>query len=683
MMLSTINIPRTAPWLPPSILESPDQIRYKTRLPESVRKIFRKVKKRRPSVWCEHHRVVTMSSRPGRWKNNVTPYLAGVMDASFFVSVRQIAICAAPQTGKSEAVNNCIGVAIDQEPGPVIMVYPDEKTSDENCEDRIQPMIKKSPRLRTYMTGLADDMSLKHIKLIHLPIYFAWARSASSLANRPCKYAVNDEVDKYTNTVGKKETSAILLTKARLTTYAGQEKHWIISTPTIESGPIWKALKASQVVFDYYAKCPYCGKEHKMSFAQIKWDRKADPGTDGESHFEDPELIESEGMAWYECPFCQAEWNEHDRDTAVRNGRWLERKKKADGSPSPDMGLPLFEYLKTFRPGKIAFHIPSWLSTFVSFGKIAASFLRGKKDTDEFRDWHNKHLAEPWQLIVTSKNKEQILAARCELPAQTVPEAAVALTIGVDVQLRGFWFVVRAWAPDLTSWLIHYGFLATWEAVEKLIFESAYPVGNTGRSLPIFRAAVDTGGGKKDEDTTMTDETYFWLVKNNWRGGICLQGVKGSSHAMTNMLKLGGEILTTRNGKKLPAALRILSVDTARAKDQYHKRLQWAIDEETRDLPGAAFLNADAGTDYVAQILAEQKKINADTGHEEWVNVHKRPNHLLDAEILAAVCVEMQFPGTGLRLIAEYQKLQAAKPSGGNVEHRKQVARSSWMSRGR
>ena len=131
-MLTTINILRTAPWLPPSILETPGQVRYKTRLPESVRKIFRKVKKRRPSVWCEHNRVVTMSSRPGRWKNNVTPYLAGVMDASFFPSVRQITICAAPQTGKSEAVNNCIGVAIDQEPGPVIMVYPDEKTSDEN-----------------------------------------------------------------------------------------------------------------------------------------------------------------------------------------------------------------------------------------------------------------------------------------------------------------------------------------------------------------------------------------------------------------------------------------------------------------------------------------------------------------------------------------------------------------------
>jgi len=45
-----------------------------------------------------------------------------------------------------------------------------------------------------------------------------------------------------------------------------------------------------------------------------------------------------------------------------------------------------------------------------------------------------------------------------------------------------------------------------------------------------------------------------------------------------------------------------------------------------------------------------------DKGHEEWVNPHQRPNHLLDAEILAAACVEMEFPGGGLRLLAGYLK---------------------------
>ena len=77
-------------------------------------------------------------------------------------------------------------------------------------------MIKSSPRLRAYMTGLADDMSKQpHQPDPHADL-FGWARSASSMANKPCRYAMNDEVDKYTD--GKRETCAILQTKNRLAT---------------------------------------------------------------------------------------------------------------------------------------------------------------------------------------------------------------------------------------------------------------------------------------------------------------------------------------------------------------------------------------------------------------------------------------------------------------------------------
>jgi phage terminase large subunit GpA-like protein len=191
----------------------------------------------------------------------------------------------------------------------------------------------------------------------------------------------------------------------------------------------------------------------------------------------------------------------------------------------------------------------------------------------------------------------------------------------------------------------------TEEEMENVLYESSYPVGETGRTLRIWRAVPDTGGGEKYEDMTMTEETYFWILKNRGRGGVALWGTKGSSRALPGMLNLGPAIMSTPSGKKLPGALRILSVDTEKAKDQFHYRLQMAANPETRNLPGASFLHAGAGLDYVEQILAEQKQLN-EKGHEEWVNVHHRPNHLLDAEILAAACVEMEFPGGGLRLLA-------------------------------
>lgn len=644
----SVHINRSCPWLPASIREASGRVRLKVVFSEPEKKVFRKHKRIPVSRWAERYRYVTMSVLPGKWKNEVTPYLAGIMDASWFPTVQTTILCKSPQVGGTETILNCLGYAIDRDPGPAMCIYPDELTGKENSQDRIQPMIKGSPQLRGYLTGVDDDSSSLRINLQHMPIYIAWVRSAARLANKPIRFLFFDEVDKYVETAGKKEADPISLAKARTTTYRFNRKIWMISTPTTETGNISKAMRdEAQLVFDFWVRCPACGADQKMEFKQIKWPRASEPGPDGKLHSEDPAVIEGEKLAWYECPNCLAAWNDYERDAAVRDGGWRDRAS----------GLKLFEILRQRRPMRIGFHLPSWLSPFVSLSEIAAAFLRGLTDVNKFKDFYNKHLAEPWKLTVISGSEETILAARCALPAQTAPEETLLLTCGVDVQKNGFWFVVKAWAATGTSWTIHYGFLATWAELEKLIFETVYPVADTGRSARIFRACVDTGGGEKFEDMTMTDETYLWVLKHRGRGGVALWGTKGASSAMPGMLKLGAEVLMTSRGKKLPAGLRVLSVDTTKAKDQFHYRLQLAASPETRELPGATFLHAGAGSDYAAQILAEEKQRN-EKGHEEWVNVHQRPNHLLDAEVLAAACVEMEFPGGGLRLIADAMKAQ-------------------------
>lgn len=659
MNLTTINIPRSAPWLPPSLIGRPEAIRHRFVITDAEKRIFRKHKKIPPSQWAEMYRYVTMSVLPGRWKNDVTPYLSGIMDASFFPSVQTIILCKAPQVGGSESVNNCIGYAIDRDPGPVMVIYPDELTARENNQDRIQPMIKSSPRLRSYMTGSDDDAGMLRINLSHMPIYMAWARSAARLANKPIRYVIFDETDKYPETAGKRETDPISLGEARTITFRHNKKIWKISTPTIETGQIWTALtKEAQVIFDFHVDCPYCGHHHRMKFngkgadgenAYIMWPHQEEPGPDGKRHSLPAETIESEKLAWYECPQCHAHWTDYDRDRAIRHGKWRDRIDS----------IEVMEYLRARRPLKIGFHVPSWISPFVSFSTIAAAWLNAQGDNNKKKDFYNKHAAEPWKITVISKNESAILAARVpDLAPQTVPETAIALTLGVDVQLHGFWYVVRAWSAMMTSWNIHYGFLQTWEDVERLIFETTYTQAVTGMTYRIWRACIDTGGGKKFEDMTMTAETYFWLVKNLGRGGVALWGTKGSNNPLPTMLALGNPILSTPDGKKLSKALRLIIVDTDKAKDQYHYRLDQAANPETRDLPGSAFLHSATGSDYAAQILAEEKQVN-DKGAEEWVNIHQRPNHLLDADILAGACVEMEFPGGGLRLIAEQMRLQA------------------------
>jgi len=276
----------------------------------------------------------------------VTPYLAGIMDASFYPSVQTIILCKAPQVGGSESVNNCIGYIIDRDPGPVLVIYPDELTAKENSRDRIQPMIKASPRLRQYMTSVEDDTSILRINLTHMPIYMAWARSAARLANKPIRYVIFDEVDKYVDTAGKHEADPISLGEARTITYRHNRKIWKISTPTVDTGNIWRALTTeAQVIFDYHVTCPFCGHHHKMDFNHIKWAHKTEPDMDGKCHSEDPALIEADKLAWYECPGCEGRWTDYDRDRAVRAGVWRDRQDHLD----------VHEYIRIKKPLKSDF----------------------------------------------------------------------------------------------------------------------------------------------------------------------------------------------------------------------------------------------------------------------------------------------------------------------------------------
>ena len=210
-------------WLPPAVARA--AAAYLRKLGGRICIHFSKgekkvLRRRRPipvSQWAERHRVVEMSSIPGRWKNIFTPYLVGIMDAAGTPGVETVIICKSPQTGGSESGHNLVGWCIDRSPGPVMYVFPDEITARENAKDRIIPMIETSPRLREYMTGYGDDASSLRINLAHMPIYLGWSGSVSRLGNKPIRTLILDELDKYKNP--KNEASSESLAEKRTTTW--------------------------------------------------------------------------------------------------------------------------------------------------------------------------------------------------------------------------------------------------------------------------------------------------------------------------------------------------------------------------------------------------------------------------------------------------------------------------------
>lgn len=578
------------------------------------------------SQWAERYRIVTEGQSLGPWTNSYAPYLVGPMDTWCQPHVRKVILRFAPQTGKTQIALNCLGYVIDQDPGPAMYIMPTESKSKDFGSGKLADLVRKTPRLAALISPYTNDTTTLQIRFIHgMRLMVAWSNSPAALSSESIEYLFFDETDKYEEFSGR-ESDPITLGEVRTTAFPHTKKIMYFSTPVSETGIISRAVdNEADVVMDYFVRCPICTHMQTMIFENIRWP----------DNIRDPRTMERHRYARYECESCKFRWDDYQRNHAVSGGEW--RARLTEGEPIT-------------RPIAVAFHLPAWYSRNTSLSDSAAAFLRGLHDLSKKMAFVTQHKAEPWKLVIQTSSEVEILKARTELPPQTLPDDAIAVTMGVDVQKYGFWFVVRAWARDYTSWLIHYGELATWEEVEDMIFSRSYPrVSDPTKGLSIWRTAIDTGGTDTGLGLSMTESAYWWLVKNVPKARVSgrgIYGTKGSSHSIPGIFKTGEELLKAPSGKKLPVWLRLILIDTHMMKDLYHYHLNQAANA---DLQGA-YLHAETGKDYVRQILAEEKRKNR-KGIEEWVRI-RQDNHLLDAEILALGLAHYQWPGGGVNLLS-------------------------------
>lgn len=462
-------------WLPESARRRLSGLRVVWTPPRAVRRYCAKARRVSPSEWSPKYRWVSDSSRPGQWRNDTNPYQVGIMDAIGTPGVERVSVIKVPQIGATECVHNCVGWKVDTDPAPVLYVYPDDAQCTKNSKKRIQAMFKDSKHLQRHLTGRDEDLTGKMIQLKPTTIYLASAQSPSQLANTPVCWVVFDEVDKYQDLVGS-ETSAIKLGEKRATTYPDDRKYIYLSSPTSERGPIWQQVRSAQVCMHYWVPCPHCGHSQAMSFSRIRWE--------GGSHA-DPNEIKGSNLAWYECPQCGSAWDDYDREQALAKGVWradsggwdVFADLDAKAARSGLFGKTLAEVLRDHLPHNISFHVPAWISTFISMGTIAAAFIETvqKEDPVEkiaaLRDFANGYEGVPWRENTQARPESGILALRDERPRGLVPGGGVvACLIGsVDTQDNGFFYEIRAqgYGWEQESWCVREGFLpADWRHVD-------------------------------------------------------------------------------------------------------------------------------------------------------------------------------------------------------------------------
>lgn len=594
------------------------------------------------SEWADKFRVVPpgTSPEPGPWRTSRTPYLKEPMDAATDRDTEFVVLEFSSQLGKSEMLLGVIGYFADQEPAPQLMLQPTVEMAEAFSKERIEPMFQHSPGLKGKLEegkegrGSAKKSSTT-IRMKHYPggyLALVGANSPAGLASRPIRVLLCDEVDRYGAT---KEGDPLKLAIQRTQNFANR-KIVLVSTPTIKGvSKIDEYFEKSDRRY-FYVKCPYCGHEHRLEWANVRWDK-------GEDGLGDPMTA-----AMY-CPSCGA-------------------KERGPYKPNPDMlasGRWIAENPEATTRG---YHCNALYSPWVNLHDLVREFLNCTESEDKhgLMEFVNLKLGEPWTL--RSKNAgewTQIYERREPYPESHLPDGVLLLTAGVDIQRDRVECTIYGWGRDWESWGIrHYVIPGRFEdsatqAQLDAILSTQYMHKSGVKIVPAV-AFIDSGDG------TVTNAVYRYTKSREMSRVFSIKGRAGMSLPLVARPTKAGPV---------GALLFVLGVDTGK---------QVVMDRLDVETPGPNFVHYDesesAGFDekFFQQLTAEALETQIEKGVKKlaWVKIRER-NEALDCFVYATAAAEVCTPNWDF-LEEMYGK--ASKPA--QQSQPQQRRRRGVMSRG-
>ncbi|MFR4440675.1 MAG: terminase gpA endonuclease subunit [Hungatella sp.] len=546
------------------------------------------------SQWAEKYRILDDSSNlSGRWSNDVTPYLVGIMDAFNNPYIREIYFCKSSQIGGTEALINILCYLIMEQPAPTMIVYPSDDLAKDISNDKLKPAFRLIPEVRSiFYENSSKELRLKFKTML---LYLRGAGSPAKLASKAIKYLFFDEIDKMGG-ASKKEASPFNLAMERTKTYKSQSKVYACSTPTLRTNYIWNLHDNADEVLHYFVPCPHCGEMIELVWKQVIFDK------DEEKKMSPYERAKT---AVYVCQECGCEILDSDKPKMLREGKWVPVKKRGIGQAK-----------------RVGFWINSLYSIFVTWADAAEEYLKSYEDPELLQNFVNSWLAEPWEDTKLKTTEDLVMERQTELPELVVPSWAKMLTGGVDVQENCLYYTIRAFGDFTTSQNVTHGQVLSFVDIERIMNSEFYT--EDGRAMIVNLALIDSG--------YEADATYDFCVNNSdWA-----LPVKGSSNSMQNRYKISK--VDKMSSKAY--GMQLVLVDGGKYKDSIAARMK----KENGTGSWMVYQGCDA--EYAKQVTAEHKvteRSNNGQMKTVWVQKHSHTdNHYLDCEVYAMAAAEMR-----------------------------------------
>ncbi len=533
------------------------------------------------SDWADRFRRLSpeASAEPGQWLTSRAEYQRGIMDAFADPAVDMVVVMTSAQVGKTEILNNCVAYHVSQDPSPMLVVQPTLDMAQTWSKDRLAPMLRDTPAL----AGLVSDPRARDSGNTTLHKIFpgghitaCGANSPSSLASRPVRIVLCDEVDRYPVSAGS-EGDPVSLARKRASTFWNR-RIGLFSTPTNKGNSRIEAAFEESDKRLYFVPCPHCKHEQSLKWSSVQWEQ------------DKPET------AQYACEECGSLWTDAERVRAIRHGKWS----------------PTSEFKRV-----AGFHLSGLYSPWTPLDVAVREFLEAKKQPATLRVWVNTYLGETWE-----EQGEQVddyaIAERREAFGETLPIEVVLLTAGVDVQDDRLEVEIVGWGRDDESWSIDYRTVygdpsspAVWQDMDSILSQQFE---REDDSILMVRAAcVDSGGHH-------TNSVYNYVRPREGKRIFAIKGVGGE-----------GKPLVGKPGRNNIGKIKLFPIGVDTAKDVLFSRMRI-----TEPGPGYMHFPLSRSDEYFRQLTAEKLVTRYHKGfaRREWVKIRPR-NEALDVRVYA------------------------------------------------
>ena len=518
----------------------------------------------------------------------------------------------ASQMFKTQTAINWMCAVAHQAPANILALEPSDGLA-KRLSARIAQAIRNSPTLRQVfaVAKSRDKRNTAQAKDFHgdSTLYINTAGAAANLAEISARYVFLDEVDRMATSVDG-EGDPVELAEARATQFDRNCKFFEVSSPTIKGFSKIDALYEMGTKEAYHVPCPHCEHLHELQLENFHYSRDEDTGY--------------MTRAWFVCPECGAEIEEHQKsrmlpdEAAGGRARWI--------ASGPGDG-------ETISFTMSAFYMPigatSWLALARQHARAKERLARG--DHNGMQVFHNTRLGLSYQNSESTTTSKQLRDRAEPYAPRVVPARALVLTMAVDTQANRLEVQIEAWGPQMECWIVDHVVLhgspsdppeaegSVWRRLDE-IRRTPLAHASGGQPIRISACGIDAGGAN-------TQDVYNYGQARRALGVVVLHGANRPNRPIMGTVPSRVDI--EWGGTKTPGGVELWTVGTDVAKDYLFNRMQLV------DGAGALHFHAGLSEDWFEQLVVEQPRVRYAKGRtiREWIKPAGARNEALDLTV--------------------------------------------------